>query len=58
MLFFESSAKTKIGIQQVFNEVVQKILENPNLLASTGPKKKNRVDMNAEQNATDGSACC
>lgn len=25
MLFVESSAKTKIGIQQVFNEVVQKV---------------------------------
>jgi hypothetical protein len=25
MLFVESSAKTRIGIQQVFNEVVQKV---------------------------------
>ncbi|RLN96609.1 hypothetical protein BBJ28_00000128 [Nothophytophthora sp. Chile5] len=29
MLFVESSAKTKIGIQQVFNEVVQKVRKSP-----------------------------
>ena len=35
----EASAKTKAGISQVFNEVVQKILENPNLLNNTRPAK-------------------
>ena len=35
MLFIETSAKTNDGITQVFDEVVQKILENPILLSST-----------------------
>lgn len=39
MLFMEASAKTTAGISQVFNEVVQKILENPNLLNNTRPAK-------------------
>lgn len=38
MIFIESSAKTKVGIQQVFDEVVQKILENPRLLQNTAPR--------------------
>ena len=33
----ETSAKTNDGITQVFDEVVQKILENPILLSSTAP---------------------
>ena len=37
MLFIETSAKTNDGITQVFDEVVQKILENPILLSSTAP---------------------
>ena len=37
MLFSETSAKTNDGITQVFDEVVQKILENPILLSSTAP---------------------
>ena len=39
MLFMEASAKTKEGIAQVFNEVVQKILDNPTLLSNTRPAK-------------------
>ncbi|OQR87589.1 Rab18 family GTPase [Achlya hypogyna] len=62
MLFVESSAKTKIGIQQVFNEVVQKILDNPALLANTAPRSRARkVDLSADKyaaNPSAGSACC
>jgi Ras-related protein Rab-18 len=32
MLFLEASAKTKLGIRQVFMEVVKKMLENPSVL--------------------------
>ena len=39
MLFLEASAKTRLGIKQVFMEVVQKILENPEALASAVPGK-------------------
>lgn len=37
MLFIETSAKKNVGISQVFDEVVQKILENPILLSSSAP---------------------
>jgi Ras-related protein Rab-18 len=37
MLFMECSAKTKLGIQQAFEELVQKILETPSLWEN--PKK-------------------
>uniref|UniRef100_M4BML9 Uncharacterized protein n=1 Tax=Hyaloperonospora arabidopsidis (strain Emoy2) TaxID=559515 RepID=M4BML9_HYAAE len=60
MLFVESSAKTKIGIQQVFNEVVQKILENPALLSNTAPRSRGRkLDGKAEKSGGGGgSGCC
>lgn len=58
MLFVESSAKTKIGIQQVFNEVVQKILDNPTLLSNTAPRK-GRVDLrSATDNSSSSGGCC
>ena len=34
MLFIEASAKTRVGIQQVFEELVSKIVDNPLLAAS------------------------
>ena len=37
MLFLEASAKTRTGIRQCFMEVVQKILEDPDLLMNTVP---------------------
>eukprot|EP00587_Corethron_hystrix_P011054 CAMPEP_0113304146 /NCGR_PEP_ID=MMETSP0010_2-20120614/4274_1 /TAXON_ID=216773 ORGANISM="Corethron hystrix, Strain 308" /NCGR_SAMPLE_ID=MMETSP0010_2 /ASSEMBLY_ACC=CAM_ASM_000155 /LENGTH=212 /DNA_ID=CAMNT_0000158275 /DNA_START=125 /DNA_END=761 /DNA_ORIENTATION=- /assembly_acc=CAM_ASM_000155 len=35
MVFLEASARTKLGIRQCFVEVVEKILDDPNLLANT-----------------------
>lgn len=35
MLFIETSAKTTLGVQQVFQELVQKILDSPALLQNT-----------------------
>lgn len=35
MLFIETSAKTKLGVKQVFQELVQKILDSPALLEGT-----------------------
>ena len=37
MLFLESSAKADIGIAQAFEEIVEKILDNPALLVNTTP---------------------
>ncbi|KAJ0409113.1 hypothetical protein P43SY_002247 [Pythium insidiosum] len=58
MLFVESSAKTRIGIQQVFNEVVNKILENPALLTNTAPRNRGRkLDAKPEKSSSN-SGCC
>ena len=37
MLFMESSAKTNSGIDQAFEEVVEKIIDSPSLMANTAP---------------------
>lgn len=59
MLFVESSAKTKIGIQQVFDEVVQKILDNPSLLANTAPRGRGKkVELKNEKSSSNGGGCC
>ena len=60
MLFLEASAKTRLGIKQVFMEVVQKILENPEALASAVPGKpklqiKRPVD---DMDDEDEGVCC
>mmetsp|Transcript_910 Transcript_910/g.1453 ORF Transcript_910/g.1453 Transcript_910/m.1453 type:complete len:209 (-) Transcript_910:532-1158(-) len=61
MLFIETSAKTKLGIQQVFQELIQKILDSPALLhntVSTGARRDSgRADLT--QAADDGEqGCC
>jgi Ras-related protein Rab-18 len=59
MLFMEASAKTKEGIAQVFNEVVQKVLENPTLLSNTRPAKPgSRNSLSASPAAPAKSGCC
>jgi Ras-related protein Rab-18 len=57
MLFMEASAKTKEGITQVFTEVVQKVLENPNLLANTRVKPRG-TNLNATNPNTNQGGCC
>jgi len=64
MLFLEASAKTKTGIRQCFMEVVQKILEDPDLLMNTvpgRPKMAIRPQPNARPSggfADDEGGCC
>ena len=57
MLFLEASAKTKEGINQVFMEVVQKILENPVLLTNTRPAKPSRASLTSAPPPKE-SKCC
>merc|ERR1712113_1154544 len=52
MLFLEASAKTKTGIRQCFMEVVNKIVEDPELLVNTVPGKPK---MALRQNRTGAS---
>ena len=60
MLFLEASAKTKEGINIVFDEVVQKILENPALLSNTRPQKSTgNAKLSASNNkSSSGGGCC
>ena len=60
MLFLEASAKTKMGIRQVFMEVVQKILDNPEALANAVPgKPKMQIRRPVlDDDDDDGGYCC
>jgi len=59
MLFIETSAKTKLGIQEVFQELVQKILETPALMYNTiSPKGKKDVSADLSQAQDDSQGCC
>lgn len=58
MLFMQASAKTKEGISNVFEEVIQKILENPKLLANTRPQPGLRADLTQSQSKNAGAQCC
>ena len=58
MLFLESSAKTKVGIDEVFNEMLMKIFENPSLLAGTAPRsKKKQTQLNSKYDAGEDDSC-
>lgn len=66
MLFLEASAKTRTGIKQCFMEVVQKIVEDPELLVNTVPgrpkialheNRSSRISGSGSM-ADDESACC
>lgn len=53
------SAKTRVGIKQVFEEVVQKILDNPALLANTAPgRPRGTIDPARSSNAQGGGGSC
>lgn len=54
MLFIECSAKTKVGVQQTFEELVQKILDTPSLWAAD---KKQTVSPNQSQPDLGAPAC-
>lgn len=69
MLFLEASAKTKMGIRQCFLEVVQKILEDPDLLSNTVPgrsktkqiragRRKNTARDDEDDDDDEGGYCC
>lgn len=48
MLFIECSAKTRLGVQQAFEELVMKILETPTLLKGPGARQAVSVDTSAD----------
>jgi len=54
MLYIECSAKTRLGIQQAFEELVLKIMDTPNLLIK---KAAPSVEIDNSQQSESGSAC-
>ena len=60
MLFLEASAKTRLGIRQVFMEVVKKMLENPDILNNAIPGKP-RIQLRPQNRPSlddDDAGCC
>lgn len=58
-LFIECSAKTRVNVEQCFEELVLKILETPSLLAEgSSGVKKNIFKENPPQNVASTSSCC
>ena len=57
MLFIEASAKTTLGIQEVFDEVIQKILDSPRLMSSSAPRSA-VADLNNGDNGGEDAGCC
>ncbi|XVE95608.1 hypothetical protein REPUB_Repub02eG0113200 [Reevesia pubescens] len=58
-LFIECSAKTRVNVEQCFEELVLKILETPSLLAEgSSGVKKNIFKQNPPQNGASATSCC
>merc|ERR1712217_14031 len=58
MMFIETSAKTRQGIKQAFEEVVFKILDTPALLQSTAPSGAKQVTAaSRQQGSSEGCGC-
>lgn len=55
-LFVECSAKTKLGVQQAFDELVQQIIDTPSLWQKQAPTNV-RLQPNAETQEYSGCAC-
>ncbi|KAG0205194.1 hypothetical protein BGX33_008031 [Mortierella sp. NVP41] len=55
-LFVECSAKTKLGVQQAFDELVQQIIDTPSLWQKQAPANV-RLQANAEIQEYSGCAC-
>merc|ERR1711879_155840 len=58
MLFIETSAKTRQGIKQAFEEVAFKILDTPSLLQSTQPAGQREVTVQTQQQSGEGGCGC
>jgi len=56
-LFLETSAKTSQGVEQVFQELLQKILETPHLVEDHNAPKAG-INFREQQEKDNGSSCC
>lgn len=58
MLFFEASAKTEVGVQQAFLELVEKILDSPQLLDNQPQRGRQLRDSDASGSGSGSGGCC
>ena len=56
MLYIETSAKESIGVNQVFEELVTKVLESPALMESLG-FKASTIAVTPADHENEGSGC-
>ncbi|KAF8429983.1 ras family-domain-containing protein [Boletus edulis BED1] len=65
-LFLEASAKTAVGVQEVFGDLVKRILDTPELWAPVTPETERRgregmpgtIELGGEQNDGGGGCSC
>lgn len=58
MLFIETSAKTRFGINQAFEELVLKILDGPALLQSNSENKLGMNKLKINEHRMGDDVCC
>lgn len=57
-LFIECSAKTRVNVQQCFEELVLKVLDTPSLLAEGSKGVKKNIFKDKPQSDASASGCC
>ena len=57
MMFIEASAKTREGVQCAFEELVEKIIQTPQLWENTQPKRGNGTTLTLDQQSDYSSSC-
>jgi len=58
MLFIECSAKTRLGIQQAFEELVQRVLDSPNISGgNSAPRSNVQVVTDSPRQDYQGGCC-
>mmetsp|Transcript_13143 Transcript_13143/g.14492 ORF Transcript_13143/g.14492 Transcript_13143/m.14492 type:complete len:210 (-) Transcript_13143:332-961(-) len=60
MMYIETSAKTKVGVDQTFEEMINKVMDNPMLLKSCQSGKKTLEESKRNPSSEGGfrSRCC
>ena len=58
MMFIESSAKTREGVQCAFEELVEKVIQTPGLWEMSSDRKKNNILVDGGGGGGAGASAC
>ena len=58
MMFIESSAKTREGVQCAFEELVEKVIQTPGLWEMSSDRKENNILVDGGGGGGMGSSAC